>query len=82
MSVDVARYGGIIIIKINGFTTVTVEDGIVYDGVLHVLGNVLIPPKTVVGELQHYNGEDMTVDEFKARLAPLIDEGDADNVEL
>ena len=74
LSVDVARYGRIIIIKINAFTTITIEDGIVYDGVIHIPGDVLVPPKPVT--LEQWNGEEMTVDEFKSRLEPFVEGSD------
>jgi uncharacterized surface protein with fasciclin (FAS1) repeats len=78
LSVDVARYGRLITIKINGFTRVSVTDGIAADGVIHVLSNVLIPPKTPGG--LSFAEEDMDLEEFKARFAPYVD--DADDVEL
>ncbi|EHK97278.1 putative Stabilin-2 [Glarea lozoyensis 74030] len=46
LSIDVARYGGLISIKINGFSSVAVQDGLAKDGVVHVVSSVLIPPKT------------------------------------
>jgi uncharacterized surface protein with fasciclin (FAS1) repeats len=73
LSVDVARYGGFISMKINGFSTVSVQDGIAEDGVLHVVSSVLIPPKHVAGaESQHYAGEELTVEELKERLEPFV----------
>ncbi len=72
LSIDVARYGRYIEIKINGFSTVTIEDGIASDGVIHVVSNVLIPPKAVDRGVQHWDGGEMTVEEFKERLEPLI----------
>ena len=47
------------------------EDGIVYDGVVHVVSNVLIPPKSVSGEMVQYTGEELTVEDLKARLEPV-----------
>lgn len=70
LSVDVARYGRYINIKINAFSTVTIEDGIASDGVIHVVSNVLIPPKAVDRAVQHWDGEEMTVEELKERLEP------------
>lgn len=66
LSIDVARYGGWITIKINGFSGVAVQDGIARDGVVHVVSNVLIPPKTPGGAM--WAGEEMDVEEFKARF--------------
>ncbi|KAI9670885.1 MAG: hypothetical protein M1817_003770 [Caeruleum heppii] len=70
LSVDVFRYGGFISIKINGFTTVTVQDGIAKDGVIHVISDVLVPPKKLGGEA--WTGEELTVEELKERLEPYI----------
>lgn len=69
---DVARYGRYINIKINAFSTVTIEDGIASDGVIHVVSNVLIPPKAVDRGVQHWGGEEMTVEDLKERLQPLV----------
>ena len=67
-----ARYGRYINIKINAFTTVTVEDGIASDGVIHVVSNVLVPPKSVDRAVQHWDGEEMTIEDLKERLEPLM----------
>lgn len=72
LSIDVARYGGFITIKINGFATVAVADGIAKDGVVHLLSNVLIPPKTLGGEASELDQE-MSVDELKTRLSPFTE---------
>lgn len=66
LSVDVARWGGWITIKINGFSGVAVQDGVAKDGVVHVVSQVLIPPKTPGGAA--WAGEEMDVEEFKARF--------------
>lgn len=81
MSIDVARYGRIITIKINGFTTVTVEDGIAMDGVVHMVSNVLIPPKQLGGVEQQYEGEDLTVEDLKDRLNPYLDHDNEDEIQ-
>lgn len=72
LSIDIARYGRLITIKINGFTRVSVSDGIAADGVIHVVPNVLIPPKTPGG--LGVAEDDMDLEEFKARLAPFVEE--------
>lgn len=71
LSIDVARYGGWIDIKINGFASVTVQDGVARDGVVHVVSSVLVPPKTpgMAGE----EGE-MGIEEFKERLIPYMED--------
>ena len=47
----------------------TVEDGIVYDGVIHVVSNVLIPPKSVGGMMEEWDGGELEVEDLKERLA-------------
>ena len=49
----------------------TTEDGICYDGVLHVVSNVLIPPKSVGGVMQEWDGGELEVEDLKERLAPV-----------
>ena len=69
---DIARFGGFISIKINGFSTVSIEDGIAKDGVIHVLSNVLIPPKQFFGAAQLWRGEELTEEELMERLDPYV----------
>ena len=71
MAIDVARYGGFISIKINGFGSIAVQDGIAKDGVIHVVSSLLIPPKTPGGA--QYAGEDMSVEEFMDRFDSYVD---------
>ena len=73
LSIDVGRYGRFINIKINGFSTVTLEDGIASDGVIHIVSNVLIPPKSIDGMKQEWHGEEMSEEEFKERLDPYVE---------
>lgn len=71
LSIDVARYGGFITIKINGFSSVAVQDGIARDGVIHVVSSILIPPKTPgAAEEQAEEDSEMDLEEFKTRLIP------------
>lgn len=72
LSIDIARFGGLITIKINGFGSVAVQDGLASDGVVHVVRNVLIPPKTPGGVA--YQGEELTVEELKERLDAHIEQ--------
>lgn len=72
LSIDVGRYGRFIQIKINGFSTVTIEDGIAADGVIQVVSNVLIPPKAIDRGLQQWSGEELSVEDLKERLEPLV----------
>ncbi|MCJ1462942.1 hypothetical protein MMC07_001546 [Pseudocyphellaria aurata] len=73
LSIDIFRFGRIISIKINGFSQVTIEDGIAKDGVIQVLGNVLIPPKQIAGVEQQWQGEEMSVEDLMERLEPLVE---------
>ncbi|KAL9092857.1 MAG: hypothetical protein Q9165_004275 [Trypethelium subeluteriae] len=81
LAVDVARYGPFITIKVNAFSRVVVQDGIAKDGVIQVVGNVLIPPKKVPGsegvQYQEWTyDEELTVEDLKERLAPFVEETD------
>lgn len=72
LSVDVARFGGFITIKINGFNRVAVQDGIAADGVIHVVPNVLIPPRHLAAGEVEWNGQEIEVEDLKERLAPYV----------
>ncbi|KAF1940670.1 FAS1 domain-containing protein [Clathrospora elynae] len=79
LAVDVARYGPFVSIRINGFSRVTVHDGVASDGVIQVVSDVLLPPKNAAsGEQIFWDGEEMSVEELKERLEPFVDE----NIEL
>lgn len=80
LAVDVTRYGPFVSIRINGFSRVTVHDGVASDGVIQVVSDVLIPPKTQGSEQLYWEGEELSVEEFKARLEPFVE--DEDNLEL
>lgn len=78
LAVDVARYGPFVTIRINGFSRVTVHDGVASDGVIQVVSDVLIPPKNAAsGEQIFWEGEELTVEELKERLEPFVE-----NIEL
>ena len=77
LSVDIARYGGFISIKINGFGRVSVQDGIAQDGVIQVVSDVLIPPKQVPGGPgAQWMGEELEVEDLMERLEPYVAKGD------
>lgn len=78
LSVDVARYGRLIEIKINGFNRVAVSDGIAADGVIHVVNSLLIPPKTPHATPVMAD-ESLTVEELKDALAPYVVQDAADD---
>ena len=66
LGIDIFRFGGYINMKVNGFSTVTTQDGVAKDGVIQIVGDVLVPPKTL-GETS-YNGEELTVEELRERI--------------
>jgi uncharacterized surface protein with fasciclin (FAS1) repeats len=78
LAVDVGRYGPFVSIRINGFSRVTVHDGVASDGVIQVVSDVLIPPKNAAsGEQVFWQGEELDVEDFKERLQPFVE-----NIEL
>jgi uncharacterized surface protein with fasciclin (FAS1) repeats len=79
LAVDVTRFGPFVTIKINGFNRVVVADGVAKDGVLHAVNNVLIPPKAPHpgAQAQFWQGEEMSIEEFKERLGPYVDAEDS-----
>ncbi|EQL35227.1 hypothetical protein, variant [Blastomyces dermatitidis ATCC 26199] len=44
ISVDIARFGRFVTLKLNGFTSVAMPDLVTQDGVIHILNKVLLPP--------------------------------------
>ena len=73
LSVDVGRWGPFIEIRINGFSRVTISDGVAADGVIQVVSNVLIPPKNPGGDQIFWNGEALEVEDLKERLQPFVE---------
>lgn len=73
LSVDVGRWGPFVEIRINGFSRVTASDGVASDGVIHVVSNVLIPPRNPGGDQVFWNGEELEVEDLKERLQPFVD---------
>jgi uncharacterized surface protein with fasciclin (FAS1) repeats len=75
LAVDVTSYGPFTLIRINGFSRVTIHDGVASDGVIQVVSDVLIPPKNAAGaEQEFWKGEEMSVEELKERLQPWVEE--------
>ncbi|MCJ1476094.1 hypothetical protein MMC13_004759 [Lambiella insularis] len=73
LSIDVARYGRLIDMKINGYTSVAIQDGVAKDGVIHVVPNVLIPPKKIGGVMQQWEGEELSEEDLQERLEPFVE---------
>jgi uncharacterized surface protein with fasciclin (FAS1) repeats len=78
LAVDVARYGPFVSIRINGFSRVTVHDGVASDGVIQVVSDVIVPPRNAADGEVFWMGEEMSVEDLKERLAPFVEE----NMEL
>ena len=68
LGIDIAKFGPITEIKINGFVRVSIPDGIAKDGVIHIISDVLIPPKKLDGT--NAESSDLTVEELIERLEP------------
>ena len=79
LSIDVLRYGRLITMRVNGFTNVAILDGIAADGVIQVVSDVIIPPKTP--GMLGMSSKELTVEELKARLEPFVEKDDF-NLEL
>ncbi|KAI9809266.1 MAG: hypothetical protein M1825_002557 [Sarcosagium campestre] len=73
LSIDIVRFGGFISVRINGFTSVAIQDGIAKDGVLQVVRDVIIPPKQPGSQVS--STEELTVEDLRERLEPFVGEG-------
>lgn len=74
LGVDIARYGRLIEIKINGFARVAYSDAVAYDGVLHGMSDVIIPPKKLAnGKMEEYDGAELTEEDLIERLEPFVE---------
>lgn len=74
LAVDVWRWGGVVSMKINGFTRVSVTDVPDRDGVIHVVSSVLVPPH---GRHGYHDGESaVEVEELVERLQPYMNGAD------
>lgn len=75
IAIDVARWGSIIRVKLNGYIPIAVQDGIAKNGVIHVPGRVLIPPhKHDDKKTAEEKGEELSVEELMERLADYVDQ--------
>ncbi|KAH8662102.1 FAS1 domain-containing protein [Xylariales sp. PMI_506] len=77
LSIDIASWGRLITIKINGRTHVSVSDGVVKEGVIHVVESVLIPPHKHKdgrsGDDAFLGGEEINVEDLVERLEPYLE---------
>jgi uncharacterized surface protein with fasciclin (FAS1) repeats len=70
VGVDVVTLASFTTIRVNGFSYVTIKDGLGKNGVVQVIDKVLIPPHK---KGEHDGDEDMEVEELIERLSPLVD---------
>ncbi|KAK0666317.1 FAS1 domain-containing protein [Cercophora samala] len=73
VAVDVKRWKGWVSIVLNGFTKVIFQDGVASDGVVQVVGKVLIPPHGHHGHAGEDDDEDIAVEELKGRLERYVE---------
>jgi uncharacterized surface protein with fasciclin (FAS1) repeats len=76
LAVDIVRHGPFIDIRVNAFVHVAVQDGLARDGVIQVVNTMLIPPKRpglVGADAGYWEGEELDVEDLKARLAPMME---------
>jgi hypothetical protein len=71
ISVDIRRWGGLIMMRVNGWVRVAIQDGIADDGVIQVVDSVLIPPHKRGGRDE--DGSEMTVEELVERLEEYVE---------
>ncbi|KAI0201809.1 FAS1 domain-containing protein [Astrocystis sublimbata] len=74
LSIDIARWLRFINMRINGYQNVAIEDACAYEGVVQVVGSVIIPPHETKreGEWTEADGE-ISVEELIERLQPYVD---------
>jgi uncharacterized surface protein with fasciclin (FAS1) repeats len=72
VAVDISSWGRWVRMKVNGYVPVTIQDGVAKNGVIHVVGRVLFPPR----KPGHGAGEDVgeiEVPDLMERLADYVD---------
>ncbi|KAI1427400.1 FAS1 domain-containing protein [Xylaria sp. FL1777] len=76
LSIDIARFYGLINIRINGYAKVAVEDGVALDGVVQVVSSVLFPPRKAKSSQPGWTERDgeIPVEELIDILQPYVDE--------
>ncbi|KAL4871204.1 hypothetical protein BDV12DRAFT_164389 [Aspergillus spectabilis] len=81
ISVDVAHFGPYVGFKVNGWQRVAFADALSRDGVIHVLGHVLLPPRKVGSSDEGEEEGEMTVEGLVERLGPWVEDDEDDIVE-
>lgn len=73
IAIDVARWAGIIRVKLNGYIPIKVQDAIAKNGVIHLPSSVLIPPHKDDKRNSEDFGEDISVEELMERLSDCVE---------
>lgn len=73
IAIDVARWGGIIRVKLNGYIPIKLQDAIAKNGVVHLPSSVLIPPHQHDKKNSEDFGEDISVEELMERLGDYVE---------
>ncbi|KAJ4389054.1 hypothetical protein N0V93_006516 [Gnomoniopsis smithogilvyi] len=73
IAIDVARWGGIIRVKLNGYISIKIQDAIAKNGVIHLPSSVLIPPHKHDKKNSENFGEDISVEELMERLEDYVE---------
>lgn len=87
LPIDIARWGPFISIKVNGYVDVTYSDVVAQDGVIQVVGNVLIPPKKLsladgAESISYWDGvSELAVEDVIKRLEPFVKDDDEESLE-
>jgi len=73
LSIDIGRYGPVIVINVNGFNRVAASDVVAEDGVIHVMSSVIVPPKKLANnEYEQWTGGEISEEELIERLEPYV----------
>lgn len=75
VAVDITRWAAFTRIRVNSYVPVTIQDGVAKNGVVHVVGRVLIPPHKHPKNKDSWAGGEIEVEELKERLADYVDGG-------
>ncbi|KAF3771306.1 FAS1 domain-containing protein [Cryphonectria parasitica EP155] len=77
IAIDVARLGGFIRVKVNGYIPIATQDVIAKNGAIHLPARVLIPPHKHGRHHAEEMDEEISVEELMERLADYVDDESA-----
>jgi len=72
LSVDIGRFGRLIDFTINRYTRAVFTDGVAADGVIHVVGNVILPPKKLAEGITEYIEGEVEPEQLMELLEPYL----------